>query len=127
MSLSQQELAHMAEHFFGYGRWDAPFWFIGPEAGMGKNGRDSLVARYESWKQLGFAPIFDCAAHHRGFGFTEWHKPHPPPQPTWRQLIRLLLFYKGEQTDIEAIRAIRSCRAEYADGAGQDNISVKTH
>jgi hypothetical protein len=22
------ELAHMAEDFFGNGRWDAPFWFI---------------------------------------------------------------------------------------------------
>ena len=27
------ELAHIAERFFGYGRWDAPFRFIGrPEA-----------------------------------------------------------------------------------------------
>jgi hypothetical protein len=34
------ELAHMVEHFYGYGRWDAPFWFVGPEAGMGKDGRD---------------------------------------------------------------------------------------
>lgn len=103
--LSPTELAHMAEDFYGYGRWEAPYWFIGPEAGMGKDYDDSLAARYDSWKQLGFAPIVDCAAHHRGFGFTEWHKPHPPTQPTWRQLIRLLLFYKGEPTDIEAIRA----------------------
>jgi len=43
MSLSQQELENMAEHFFGYGRWDAPFWFIGPEAGMGKDGKDIQV------------------------------------------------------------------------------------
>src|ERR1035438_9104836 len=35
------ELAAMAEHFFGYGRWDAPFWFIGSEAGMDKGGKDS--------------------------------------------------------------------------------------
>jgi hypothetical protein len=30
--LSQSALDHMAEHFFGYGRWDAPYWFVGPEA-----------------------------------------------------------------------------------------------
>ena len=33
MSLSQQELENMAEHFFGYGRWDAPYWFISAEPG----------------------------------------------------------------------------------------------
>jgi len=32
----------MAEQLFGYGRWDAPFWFIGPEAGMGQDGTDNL-------------------------------------------------------------------------------------
>lgn len=34
-SLGDPELADMAEHFFGYGRWDAPFWFVEPKAGMG--------------------------------------------------------------------------------------------
>jgi hypothetical protein len=98
----------MAEHFFGYGRWDAPYWFVGPEAGMAKSG-DSLELRYESWKTLEYAPVVDCAAHHRGFGFTKWHEPHPPTQATWRQLIRLLLSFKsdtnGTDIDIEAIRA----------------------
>jgi hypothetical protein len=32
------ELDHMAGHFFGNGRWDAPFWLIRPEAGMGNVG-----------------------------------------------------------------------------------------
>jgi hypothetical protein len=31
---SRSELAHMAEHFFGSGRWDVPYWFIGEEAAM---------------------------------------------------------------------------------------------
>jgi hypothetical protein len=89
----------MAEHFFGYGRWDAPYWFIGPEAGMGKGGTDSLIARYESWQKLGCGPVVDCEKHHRGFGFTKWHDPDPPTQPTWRQLIRVLLSFKGLSTD----------------------------
>jgi hypothetical protein len=93
----------MAGHFYGYGRWDAPFWFIGPEAGMAKTG-DSLERRYQSWKTLEFQPVVDCHAHHRGFGFSKWHQPHPPTQATWRQLIRLLLSYKGQPTDLETIR-----------------------
>jgi hypothetical protein len=52
-TLNPPELYYMAENFFAYGRWDAPFWFIGPEAGMGKDGKDNLAARYESWKQFG--------------------------------------------------------------------------
>lgn len=102
-TLNTPELAYMAEHFFGYGKWEAPYWFIGPEAGMAKAG-DSLELRYRSWKQLGSAPVVDCAAHHRGFGFLKWHQDEPPTQATWRQLIRLLLAYKGHPTDTESIR-----------------------
>lgn len=105
VDLIPSELAQMAEHFFGYGRWDAPFWFIGPEAGMGKDGSDILPARYESWKQLGCTPLVDCEKHHRGFEFTKWHRMHPPTQPTWRQLIRLLLEYKGMNPDLDDIRS----------------------
>ena len=93
----------MAEHFFGYGRWDAPYWFIGPEAGMGKDGKDNLAARYNSWKRLGCASVVDCERHHRGFGFTRWHDPPPPTQPTWRQLIRLLLSYQGKESSLDDI------------------------
>jgi hypothetical protein len=53
---NRSELDHMAEDFFGYGKWQAPFWFIGPEAGMAKSG-DSLELRYESWKTLEYAPV----------------------------------------------------------------------
>jgi hypothetical protein len=102
--LSPSELDFMTEHFYGYGRWDAPFWFIGPEPGGTKDG-DCLEKRYDSWKQLGFKPVIDCAAHHYGFEVTKWHQTHPPTQTTWRQLIRLLLSYKGMPTDIETIRA----------------------
>ena len=71
---------------------------------MGKDDEDSIAARYESWKQLGCAPIVDCEKHHRGFGFTKWHDNHAPTQATWRQLIRALLAYKGLPDDLELIR-----------------------
>lgn len=120
MSLSQQELAHMAEHFFGYGRWDAPYWFVGPEAGMSKDGIDTLSARYSSWKQLGCAEVVDCKKHHLGFGFTKWHQEHPPTQPTWRQLIRLLLTYKGLPADTEAIREYQ--RTQWGSETGESGV-----
>ena len=116
LTLNPPELDHMAEDFYGYGRWDAPFWFIGPEAGMAKTG-DSLERRFQSWQTLEFKPVVDCATHHRGFGFTKWHQPHPPTQITWRQLIRLLLTFKGQPNDIEAIRAYQ--RDEWGSSTGE--------
>jgi hypothetical protein len=95
----------MAENFYGYGRWDAPFWFLGAEAGMSKDGIDSLSARFKSWQEIGGAGVVDCAKHHHGFGMTKWHQPHPPTQPTWRQLIRLFLAHKCMNPNIEDIRA----------------------
>jgi hypothetical protein len=43
--VSQTELDRMAKGFFGYGRWDAPFWFIGAEPGMTQGG-GSLLLKY---------------------------------------------------------------------------------
>lgn len=114
--LGPDQLDQMAKDFFGYGRWDAPYWFIGPEAGMGKDGNDNLAARYESWKRLGGASVVDCAAHHRGFGLTKWHDPPPPTQPTWRQLIRLLLAYQGKEPSLDDIRKYQGDRWGLANG-----------
>ena len=116
LTLNPSELDHMAEDFYGYGRWDAPFWFIGPEAGMAKTG-DSLEQRFQSWETLEFEPVVDCAAHHRGFGLTKWHQPHPPTQATWRKLICLLLAFKGQPNGIEAIRVYQ--RDEWGSSTGE--------
>jgi hypothetical protein len=105
------KLDQMAERFFGYGNWRAPFWFIGPEAGMATSG-DTLELRYESWKALNFDSVVDCAAHHRGFNFTKWHRYVPPTQATWRQLIRLLLAFKDQSSEAE-LEAIRSYQLDH--------------
>jgi hypothetical protein len=35
----------MAQNCFGYGRWDAPYWFIGPEQGKGNDEPDDNTLR----------------------------------------------------------------------------------
>lgn len=105
-----------ARDWYGYGRWGAPYWFIGPEPGMSKREGENLVARSETWAALGGCELMDCVAHHRAFGNMRHHKRtipmklpvdghtmRPPTQPTWRQLIRVLLAFKGERTDNDAI------------------------
>jgi hypothetical protein len=103
----------MALKHYGYGRWDAPYWFIGPEPGQhGCNGtekrRVDLGKRCEAWIQLGRGELIDCKEHHLGFGETKWHREVPPPliQPTWKQLIRLLLAYcHGKKPHLDDIRS----------------------
>jgi len=101
-SMDENKFLRMAEHFFGHGRWRAPYWFIGPEQGMAKT--DTLEIRYQAWEKLGCKPLIDCKEFHHEFGFYKWHKDNPPTQPTWRQLIRLLLAFEGKPSDNDEIR-----------------------
>jgi|ERR1700736_808320 len=92
--------------WFGYGRWDAPYWFVGMEPG----GKDEN-ASYESWLRLGGSELLDCKAHHLDCEFTRWHiGPRPPTQSTWRRLIQALLAFKGEPTDLDAVRVYQRDR-----------------
>jgi hypothetical protein len=93
-----------ASYWYGYGRWAAPYWFVGMEPG----GTDDH-ASYESWQRLGGAKLIDCRQHHLDTKFFRWHVRQPPKdlptQPTWRRLIQLLLAYQGKPADLEAVRS----------------------
>lgn len=83
-----------AERWFGYGRWDAPYWFVGKEPG----GADE-PEQYASWLRLGGSELIDCRAHDRDCSASDdvmlWHGVGGSLQPTWRPLIALLLAYQG--------------------------------
>lgn len=94
MSLDAKALA--AQSWFGYGRWEAPYWFIGMEPGG-----DEEHPSYDAWldidpKQTG---LIDCYAHHMNFPYPSWRRWHsgdvPPIQPTWGPLIRTMLALLG--------------------------------
>ncbi len=113
---SDDDLLDMARHWYGYGRWEAKYWFIGPEPGQpeGDNPHgDNLKKRCKAWIDLGRGELVDCKDHHFGFGFYDWHRETPPPklQPTWKQLIRLLLAARsGKRPDVEDIRSYQQKR-----------------
>ena len=89
-----------ARNWFGYGRWDAPYWFLGMEPG----GTDDH-ASYETWKHLGGEELIGCREHHLKSGFIKWHQgERPPTQSTWRRLIQLLLGFKGESATLDSVR-----------------------
>jgi hypothetical protein len=88
-----------ARDWYGYGQWSAPYWLIGMEPG----GSDDATS-YDVWQQLGGDELIDCRKHHLESGFKDWHEARrPPTQPTWRRLIQLILAFRGEPTDMDAV------------------------
>lgn len=101
-----------ALRWFGYGQWEAPYWFVGMEPG----GTDDH-ATYEAWKQLGGSELIDCRKHHLASSNTRWHGSDcPPMQPTWGHLIELVLGYEGEPADLDAVKTYQRSRWGSSDG-----------
>jgi hypothetical protein len=89
-----------AQEWFGYGRWDAPYWFVGTEPGG-----DAAPIWVDTWRRLGAPELCDCREHYLGAGSDKWHRSFSPPtQPNWRRLIQLLLAYEGSATDMDSVR-----------------------
>lgn len=107
--------------WFGYGRWDAPYWFLGLEQG-GSEGPEH--ASFTAWAALGGGGLLDCRAHHLAIAdprFRRWHEAEAPPtQPTWRRLIQLLLGYQGRSSDLDAVRAYQ--RASWGSAKGETAV-----
>jgi hypothetical protein len=86
--LAMSPIEEMARNCYGYGRWDAPYWFIGLEQGM-----DGSLDKYvEAFRDRGREGLSDCQAFHEHMGVAKWHrkKPKAALQSTWKKLIRLL-------------------------------------
>ena len=50
------DILDMARHWYGYGRWEAKYWFIGPEPGQPEGDNvegDNVRARCKAWIELG--------------------------------------------------------------------------
>jgi hypothetical protein len=100
----------MARGNYGYGRWDAPYWFIGPEQGKGNDELDDNAQRALAWQRLGKGEVCDCLEFHSQISDLSWHSRRPKLQRTWRPLILLLKAYLNEPSDIEDLRAYQRDR-----------------
>jgi hypothetical protein len=78
----------MARNFFGYGRWDAPYWFIGLEQGGSNN-----VKRAKAFNGLQSDGLCDCRDFHFEIGVLDWHGQNARIQRTWGRLMRLLASF----------------------------------
>ena len=99
------ELA-LAVECYGYGHWDAKFWFIDLEQGQTKDGTDNLHTRHQVFKELNSQGLCDSAKFHNDPRINlPWHQqPKPPLQATWRSLILILKSYLSEDIGVESRR-----------------------
>ncbi|WP_348264318.1 hypothetical protein P8935_07230 [Telmatobacter sp. DSM 110680] len=108
------EIEAMARGFYGYGRWDAPYWFIGPE-----QGGDNNEIRGKAFLKLEKDGLCDCEEFHKEIREFKWHRESPALQPTWRRLILLLKAFRNdfsteELSDEETLRgSLRDYQRDY--------------
>jgi hypothetical protein len=102
--LSERLLTDYAQKFFGYGRWEAPIWFVGIEEGGGTD-IQAVHDRLQAWAASGQSnEPEDAPSFHLASKNDVWHRPNAKLQSTWKQLIRMLLLARGEADTDDALR-----------------------
>jgi len=113
MALPNNELEQLLD-FVGYGRLDAPVWFLGMEEAGG--GEENLYAR------LKFRTVEDCAEAHRILGITKHHWGRRVIQRTWRGMCYIMLRLNNQTAGAENIR---NYQAEYLGRFGGQTLLVE--
>lgn len=107
--IDNQTLSDFSRGFYGYGTYDAPFWFVGMEEGGGNSERD-ISARLQAWIARGCRELEDVAEYHQAIGITKHWTEVPVLQPTWARLIRIVLSYRVGTTSTEQVREYQRSR-----------------
>ena len=104
IQLFNDQLLHTFMHgFYGYGNYQADYWFVGMEEGGGDT-VDEVSKRLIIWDQRGRREVEDVAEYHLALGITHPFAEKAKLQPTWAKLIRVLLSIEGLSPGKEDVR-----------------------
>lgn len=94
---------YLAKHCYGYGRWDAYYWFIGPEQGMGN---ETINQRAEAFREVDRDQdgLCDSREFHEKIREIRWQV---TPQTTWNYQMALLYGYWGKPCNLEMRRSLQ--------------------
>jgi hypothetical protein len=101
--LNDQLLEDFMKGFYGFGSYQAQYWFIGMEEGGG-NSYDAISRQLGIWDKWGKQELLDVAEYAREMKITQWYDGQARLQPTWKHLIRIFLSAESRPTDKESIR-----------------------
>jgi hypothetical protein len=93
---NDQLIEDYSANFFGYGRAEAPVWFIG----MGEGGGDSIDEinrRFTVWSNRGRRPLENLREYHEDIGVTPWFRDPAKRQATWAGLILMQFGIQGHR------------------------------
>ncbi len=89
-------LEKIVNTFYGYGNYQANYWFIGMEE-AGGDFKD-INNRINIWSNRGKQELEDLAEYHIAIGYGEMFQLGAAIQPTWNKLIRTVLSTKGTES-----------------------------
>src|SRR5262249_46054789 len=95
--------------------WKAPIWFVGIEEAGGATDQE-VAQRLNVWNSRGRHELEDCGSFCHAIGNYRWHDARPTPQPTWAQLIRMLLLARGKSDCADALLDYQRTRLGNYDG-----------
>jgi len=95
-------LANFADSFYGYGNYNARYWFIGMEEGGGSF--EEVKRRLDAWHRRGRREVEDLRPFHEAFGMVKFFQDPAALQPTWNKLIRVVLSATDPSTTIKSVR-----------------------
>jgi len=101
--LNDQLLEAFITGFYGFGNYQARYWFIGMEEGGG-NKLDDIARQLDIWDRHGRKELIDVAEYAREMNITRWYDDRPKLQPTWKHLIRIFLTAEGQPVDTDTMR-----------------------
>lgn len=101
--------------FYGYGTWNAPYWFIGMEEGGG-NEAEQIATRLNVWNHRGQRELEDLHDYHEATGITRHSGASAKLQSTWSKLVRIILAANGQSAETEAVRRYQGTRLGRSDG-----------
>ena len=91
---NRQQFENFVSQKFGYGRWQAPFWFVGPEERGGEDCLDmtTRVAQWAGTEPLNQLDLKDLRNYCERIGVHQYHgiHGHIAVQRTWRALLGLI-------------------------------------
>jgi hypothetical protein len=103
----------LATDCYGYGSWNADYWFIGPEQGQGGRENGVITDRAKAHSELAVDGLSDCREFHSRIGEGRWHKDDAALQSTWRSLILLLLAFQGKLTKFTSVETRKILQRDY--------------
>lgn len=117
--LNDQLLEAFINGFYGFGKYEASYWFIGMEEG-GADTAEKIARQLELWDRWGRKELLDVAEYAREMDITRWYGDRPKLQPTWKHLMRVALTAEGRPSDKEAMRKYQTTEWGTRDG----NVSI---